>query len=403
MMRSPRRTVEFLLYASGPAVGIVTTPFLARGLGPEARGVLGLILTVTAIATMLGNLGQAEVLAADGRSTGPSGASIRVGLAGGVVAGMLTGVVLGIAGVDPASTVIACLAIPLLVAVGLMHSLAIAARDTTRPAVGNSIAGAIRLVLIPLLAVTALLTLPSAAAILLFGFVLGMSVALLPYARTALRLDTRDPARSLRSTLHAGSSVVAFGAITAITLRADVFAVALLGDPVALGTYAAVVAVGQAGLAVSAHFKARVQAVAHAGSNARRLILAETAPLLGVCAAAIVGAALLAEPAAAVLFGPDFPGAADLLRVVAVSASAQLILDVVHGLLTVLGRRRELVVTASIGAITTVAMLALLVPPFGPVGAAFATAVAAATACLVGGAIGLRAVAAHEKAEVVRS
>ena len=403
MRRSPRRTIEFLLYASGPAVAIVTTPFLARGLGPDDRGVLGLVLAVSAIATMLGNLGQAEVLVADGRSTRPSGASVRVGLTGGVVASAGAGIVLGVAGVDPVTTVIACLAIPFIVAIGLVHSLSIAARDTTRPAVGNWIAGAVRLVLIPLLAVTALLSLPSAVAILQFGFVLGFSVALLPYARSALRLVRDASTRSLGSTIRAGSSVVAFGAITAITLRADLFAVALVGDAVALGTYAAVVAVGQAGLALSAHFKARVQAAARPGPGARRLVAAESVPLLGVCATAILGAALLADPVAAALFGPQFPGAADLLRVVAVSASALLILDVVHGLLTVLGLRRELVLTASVGAIATMALLAVLVPLLGPVGAATATAVAAATASVVGGAIGLRALGAYQKAEVVRA
>ena len=401
MRRSPRRTIEFLLYASGPVVAIVTTPFLARGLGPDARGLLGLILTVTAIATMLGNLGQAELLAADGRSKGPSRVSVGVGLAGGLVAGMLAGVVLGAAGVDPASTVIASLAIPFLVAVGLLNGLAIAARDTVRPAIGNWIAAAVRLVLIPLLAVTALLSLPNAVAILLFGFVLGASVALLPYAPAALRLPPRPASRSLGSTLRAGSSVVAFGAITAVTLRADLFAVALLGDPVALGTYAAVVAVGQAGLALSAHFKSRVQAAAHPGTDTRRRVAAECAPLLGLCATAIIGAVFLAEPVAAALFGPEFPGSADLLRVVAFSASAQLVLDVVHGLLMVLGLRRQLVLTASIGAVTTLALLAVLVPPFGPIGAALATAVAASTATIVGGAISWRALAAHEKAEVV--
>ena len=152
-----------------------------------------------------------------------------------------------------------------------------------------------------------------------------------------------------------------------------------MGDAEALGTYAAVVALGQAGLALSAHFRARVQAAAqaHDESDRVRRVLREWAPLLLLCAGAVVGAALLAQAIADVFFGPEYEGAATLIRFVAVSASAQLMLDVVHGLLTVLGLRRQMIFTASLGAVATIAMLALLVPALGPVGRPFSTAVAA--------------------------
>lgn len=390
----PRRTIEFLLYLGGPAVAIVTTPFLARGLGPDARGELGLILTVVGIATMLGNFGQAEVIVGDAKSSGPSRSSVRVAIGGGILTAVVAAVALGLSGAALDATLIACAAIPFIVASGLWYGLAIAARDTTRPAFASGVAALWRLALIPLLALAALLTLANAIAVLQFAIVIGAVVALLPYARSAARLPHGPSSRSVRSALRAGAPVVVFGLITAVTLRADLFAVALQGDPTALGTYAAVVALGQAGLAVSAHFKARVQAAVQSESDVLRRVVREWAPLVGLCAAGILGAAVLAQPIADVFFGPEYPGAADLLRFVALSASVQLMLDVVHGLLTVLGMRRQLVVTASIGAATTVLLLALLVPALGPIGAALATAAAAAAASLVGGAFSFRALRA---------
>lgn len=295
----------------------------------------------------------------------------RIGIIGGVVGGAIGGATSALIGLPTPVCLLLAAAVPVTIAPQLWTSAALWAQGTLRVAASSALAGLVRLVAIPLLAMLGLLSLDAAFALQAF-VVLFVSVALLyPLMR---ELPNGPGNRTLRDALVAGAPVVGFGLLTAVTLRADLITLQLFSDSQQVGVYAAVVAVTQAALAISTFFRNRAQAGIASGRSGMAVWRYPLA-LSGLAALGILAAQILAEPLSDLLFGPAYEGAAGVMRILAVAAAMQMLLDVGQGMLIASGRRRALLSVAIVGAVVTILSLALLVPTAGAMGAAVAATV----------------------------
>lgn len=374
------RLIEFSLYFSGPLVALVTTPIVARALGPDDRGAMGVALTISSIAVTIGVWGAPQVILADLRDRRGTKKLRHIAWIGAGIASAATyaaGVLLGL---DPLISALAGLGVLASTAPQIKTSYALAADGAFQVSLSAGLSSLLRLFLLLGLFVVGALTLESTLAVQFLALLLG-TLVLVRVARTAVGRET-GPERSFRSAIAAGAPVVGFSVLTAVTLKADVLALQLLATPNDVGVYAAVVALAQASLAASAFFRNRIQsAIAGGGSlaSARPYVLA----LACLVAIGVLGASVLADPVCDVLFGSEFVGAPALLRVLAFTAGAQMFLDVGQGLLISYGLRRALLVVGGAGAVCNVVLLATTVPVLGAVGAALSSAAAAAVGAAI--------------------
>ena len=105
--------------------------------------------------------------------------------------------------------------------------------------------------------------------------------------------------------------------------------------------------------------------------------------LAGIGAVGIAAAQFFAQPLCDILFGSEYEGAASVMRVLAVAAAMQMLLDVGQGMLIAAGKRGPLLGVAAVGATATILMLLLLVPHMGAVGAAVAATAGGAVSVVV--------------------
>ena len=385
------RGVEALFYLSAPLAALVTTPYLARALGPADRGLLGVGLAVASVAVMMGALGQAETYLSNFRQGEDSyRTAVLIARVCGIVAGFLAFATMVGLGLPISVAILLSLWVPLLGEANIWRSAAIGRSNTNRPALANAIASLIRLILIPTLAILSVLSLEVAASLMQGALFVGSLLAMGLYAtRVGPHASSRASLESTRAAAKSGLRFVLFGAITAITLRSDVIVMQVFSSPTEVGTYAAAIALAQSGLALSGYFRGRAQ-VAIISSEPLRGVVRETAGLLMCGALAVVVVIAAAEPIADVLFGPEYLDAAVILRVVALAAVGQMLLDLVQGLLIVQGQSRQLVIIAGVGASIALIGLFALVPVWAGIGAAVAVSVATIGASSIGLVILLR-------------
>jgi len=383
-----RRLVELGLYATAPLAALVTTPILARALGPEDRGLLGVSVAVCSIAAMVAAWGQAESMLNGLRHNdahlGASGRVLRLSAPIGAVGALALMILLG---VPPLAALVSAVFIPLVAVGAVWRSVAVARQDTTHVAAASGLAATLRVVVIMGLALAGALTLVSSSATLQAALALGTLLALLPSAQRHYR--SRPPAHYPRRAtplvgeFRAAMPYVAFGSLTAVTLRADVLVLQVFASPHDVGVYAACAALGQAGLAVSGYFKTRAQATLFSGQGAhatrRELFLAAT-----ISSGAVALVAVASEPITSALLGDQFQGATQVLRFVALSSWSVMMLDIVQGLVTAGLSRDKLLNLAAVGAVVTLTCLLVGVPAWGAPAAAAAVAMGASAAVAVG-------------------
>lgn len=214
----------------------------------------------------------------------------------------------------------------------------------------------------------------SAATLWWLGWRARRVLGLAPWARAPLSLLREDRRRILGFLLYSNLS----GTARLVTGRVDVLIVGWLTDPASVGVYrlARTVADPLAGIAtpVSQAVFPEISKLVHRRdlttlraltSRIRRL---GTAVVLPVC----LVTTLLAGWAIPLMFGPSFTEAVPLTRIM-VWQLVWVPFVWLPGLLLSLGRARTVAAIAAVDAATYLLLLLFLVPPFGAVGAAWAT------------------------------
>jgi O-antigen/teichoic acid export membrane protein len=180
-----------------------------------------------------------------------------------------------------------------------------------------------------------------------------------------------------------GARVWLFHFSTTITLRSDVILLAALSTPTEVGLYASAAGLSQSILSVSGALKTRLQ-VAVLQTRPKYDYKRELVLMLGVAAPMAIFIAMAAPSVVALLFGSAFNAAANPLRLLALAAVGQFLMDGSQGMLVAQGRIRVMNRVATLGAATCLVTLGVLVPWFGATGAAMSTLVTYSIAGSVG-------------------
>ncbi len=166
----------------------------------------------------------------------------------------------------------------------------------------------------------------------------------------------------------------------ALYYRVDMVMLEWLAAPGELGRYAAAYRFLDAVIALAASLGGplfpRLSSVAlSAPGEARRLLEAGWRPLLALGLPLTVGTVVVAGDLVALLFGPEFAGAAPLLRLLIVGTLPLFWVNVANHALIAGDRVWALVGVYALGALVNVAGNLVLVPRFGAAGSAVATVV----------------------------
>jgi O-antigen/teichoic acid export membrane protein len=341
-------------------------------------------MAVAALATTFGALGQAELHAADFRE-GSANRSLRVmtAIGGALVTSVIAYFLLvGWLAVPTGAAIAAVALVPAGVTVGLWRAEYIASGRLLIPSAVNAGTAFLRLGVLILLSLLSLLSLSSAlwatqGAVAAGALVLWWLAKPLPVPPSIPGSAPSEAAGWKRP-----AQILTFAAFTAILLRSDVLVLQLTSSPGQVGLYAAAVGLSEAFLALSAGFKARLQASIY-GQGSRKRLVREVAILHAILLPMLLGIAALASPIVVVLFGSAFAPAADILRILMVAAYFQVLMDCGTGVLVVLGKRKALVLASLTGAIVALATLLPLTTWFGAGGAAWSSAVAYASVAAV--------------------
>lgn len=385
-----RRLVELLLFAVSPLVAFGASPVLARTLGPAERGQLAALMALGSLLVTASAFGQSEVLSDSlRRAEGRRSASWTIALGLSAV-GALVLVIISVALRLPLGVaLIAGFFVPLIVGCNLIRVEMIALASTGVLAWQAAMGAVLRLVLLILLDAFSALTLMSALVVTQATSVLSFGVAgwiLWQHVRRGGKRSfvSRTTASELRSSLRAGFPILVFAFLTAAILRADIVVLQASSTSAQVGLYATVVAVCEAGLALSAAFKNRIQAACY-GGNPAAAVTRELRLMLWVVLVVVSVGEFVAQPFVLVLFGPPFAAAVPAFRVLLAAAFFQMFLDVFQGILTVYGKRAQLVVASTLGAVVAIATAILLSPTLGAFGAAISSLCAYLVACSING------------------
>ena len=375
------------------ALSFASILIVARTLGPTGRGEVALLTTIAMVSSQLARLGVEEAninVAGTEPANRPALATNSVVLAlaaGGGCAGLLAAVIAVFpavgGGADPALVGLALVSIPVLV---LQPYLTFLIRADYRFGVTNAswlAAPAATAVVNGALALAGGLTVATAfgtwvvahalATVLLAVY---LPVRLAGFGRPSLALARRTLTFGLRA--HLGR-VLMVG-----NYRVDQWFVGALAGRRELGLYSVAVAWAEilfylptVLVPVQRPYLVRSQAGEAARRAARvfRAGLVVTVPLAGLLV-------VLAGPLCTAVFGADFAGAVDDLRILALGAFGVVALQQLGNALTAQRRPELASVAAALAFAVTIALDVLLIPRYGGAGAA----VASVASYLAGGA-----------------
>lgn len=375
-----------LTYGTNVAASVLSlgnVVIVGRTLGAEGRGGVALLTAIAAITAAVASLGvqQATVNLAASDSTlrrALAGNAVVLSLGLGAVAiGFLAGLIAVLPGVGgdsaPLARWIALASVPATTLLGYLQSLLQADYRFGLTNLSWLAAPVTNLVVNATLAATGHLSILSAVSAWVGGQVLGLVLVLWGVRRGAGfgRPDLRLLRRSLRFGVqsHAGT-VLNLG-----NYRLDQWLVGTLGSSRELGLYSIAVAWSEA-LFFLPTTLAAVQRPDLVRAS-RREAGESAAAVFRICAVLTlplaVGMVLLAPVLCTVVFGEDFRGSIDDLRVLVPAAFGILAMKLCANAVTAQGR--PLLATAAIGAAfaMTVGLDVALIPPLGGLGAAFAS------------------------------
>ena len=380
----------------------------ARFLGAGGRGQIALVMTIGTVASTLALLGveQATVnLAGREPRHRPALATNAMLIAGVVGVGtsaalvLLTDLVPGVAGdLSPSLVATALAAIPLLVARTYLQSLAEADYRFNWSAGTRLVSPLLAVTVNGALAAIGVLTVGSAAA----TWVLGQGVAFLALVWFIIRRSTGfgRPDRALaRRALGFGVKSHLGRVMNLGNYRLDQWLVGALVGSRELGRYSVAVALSEAlfflptALASAQRpdlVRATPDAAARRAANVFRAAIIITIPLAIVLIA-------IAPVLCATLFGDEFRGSADDLRVLCLGAFGIVAVKLLGDALTAQRRPLRATAAAGIGLVFTVGLDLILIPPHGGLGAAVASTVAYAAAGIAAGVLFTRTLGARPR------
>lgn len=345
-----------------------------------------MIQSIASFAAAAGALGQAEVLLDDLRhQRGSLRGRSFVALSGATIASIVGFVVALLLGLPWQVALVGLLFVPVINQSQMWRAFAISRRELMLPGLSNGFAAIMRTAAIGVLFAFGWLSATTAIGSIQGALAMGAVLALGIYFRKNRReYDRAHPERlSVGSLVSRGAPVLVFTMLTTITLRSDVIVLSLLSTPDQLGVYAASSALSMAVLSVSGAFKTRAQSAAFS-ANAPRAVAIEIGVVLAVGLAGAIVALPLAPLLVDLLLGPGYESAIPLIRVLAFASAILMVLDVVHGLLAVLGARGWMIAVSAVGASATLVSLLLLVSSYAALGAAWASLISYAAAAAAG-------------------
>lgn len=387
--RRPSLADSMLTTLSGNAypalIALITGPIMAHALGVYGRGQVAAAAAPLSLISTLVTFGIPEAVTF-AVAANPRLARVATRRAGAILvtAGLLgTGIIWlasgWLSGDDPRThqlILIASLAVIPTVLVGLLRGVASAAQQWRMVALERGLGATIRLAIILVLWATGTLTPLTATIVLSLMSILGAVVYLrLPAAvRSRYLADTASDAPSARSRgLLSYGGRIWLGSISGILLsRVDQTLMTALSGSYALGLYAIAVTVSELPLIINSAVRDVTFATDAAAPDDARLTASARVSFVACLAAGVaVGATMpFWLP---LLFGADFADA--------VPVAAVLIAAVVLGTpgsigsagLSARGRPGLRSISLLIAAVVNVAVLVVLVPLYGAMGAAIAT------------------------------
>jgi O-antigen/teichoic acid export membrane protein len=367
-----------------PVSALITGPLLARYLGPTDRGALAAVLVPLQLIGIVAAIGLPEAVAYTvARRRAPLRQVLRSGLTIGLISGVAAGLVL---------VVLA----PVLLRnapeyVGLMRWMCLLVVFSMAMAVVRAVAQGVgrfdlvnaerwlsvvtRVPLLVLLAVTGALTVPSAA---WATYGTGAAAMLVLWLVVRERQAPVEPApRLTRGLLSFGAQAWVGTIASMLVLRLDQALLAPLVGAAQLGYY--VVAVSLAEVPSTLQLAVRDVMFTTAASRRDPHVIARSNRVLIVITLAVACAGAVVTPwVLPLLFGDGFEPAvrmAQILLFASVAAGVSLVVGA--GLLS-MGRPRARSIAQILGLVVNVALLVVLVPSMGAIGAAW-TAVASYT------------------------
>lgn len=366
------------------SLGLLSSPILARALGPSGRGEVAAVLSPAFMIAWLLPFGL-PLAAAYYVDTVPEGRLISTATVFGLTAGSAACAILWFLAPaylsnhsDTALVWARILIVLLPLNVGVQTVLEIRRRRSAD--VGwnawRSAPQALPVLLIVILALSDSLTVGTALAAYLIGSLIPLPLLI---SRIRASHDRRPSLATLRRVMPYAWRTAATSSTTSVTARLDQVVLAATVSSGRLGLY--VVAVTAASvtnplttglsLALFGHLRDDTSA-AQSAARFRRSLSAT----LALSAAVALLTALLAPPILRIAFGSEFEGATGALRLLLPGAVALNVLNVLGTKLEAEGRPGETSRAAALGAVLTLAGIGLTVPTFGILGAAATTSVA---------------------------
>ncbi len=370
-------------------------------------GVYGEVVLLLGVATLGNNLFCMPLLAASlrfypdaaaaGRASALRGLLVRivvkrtlallgaVGLAGALWA------LLGGGGVSSAGF----LAVLVILALDAARLFETTLQNAARRQMAFSLWGAADACARPLLAIALVLLLGPHTAVVLAGYAAALGLVNAAFRRTAVRGEAGAPAPAPGWTETTQRELLAYAAPLAPLALLDWFST--LGDRYLLagwagtheaGIYAAGYGLGSMPFIVLGQMLMLIvrpvffEAVARQDRRRERLALVRWLALLGaLLAAGLFALVLLREPIARLLLGEDFWGASAVIPWIGAAYALQSLRNVFDAVLHAERRTRRLLASNAVGAASSAALYALLIPALGARGAAMGTAAGMLASC----------------------
>ncbi len=385
--RTPSSTTKTVVGAAAssfalPLSALVTSPILARSLGPEIRGELAAVLAPIAFATLIATVGIPEALTffVASRRRQP----LKFAATGAIIGGA--------AGVIAASVLIVLA--PILLShspqyVTLLRSIALlvpvflagAALRGALQGKGNFNAVNVerwlsvssRVVLIVGLALAGGLTVSSAAWVTNATAAFALLVLLAAVIRWRRKIERTGDTGSVWTPLLGYGMRVWPGAISMLmSLRADQVVMAPIVSPQQLGYYAVAVAVAEVPWAGFGALRDVIFSRSTQRGESTLIAVASRLCLIVFVPAVIIGIVLMPW-AMRFVFGPEFSEATIMAQILLVASLPAGLATICGAGLMSLGRPGALSVTQAVASILSVGFVLLLTPEWGGLGAACAS------------------------------
>ena len=360
----------------------------ARSLGPTGRGQVALLTTIAVLSANLAALGLFEANANIGgrepehRGRLATNSAVLAALLGGIAAAivaLLVAVFPALGGEARAAVLtLALVAIPVLILQSALQTLLQSQYGFAITNIAWLLAPGASLVVNCLVAALGLLTVGSAVSVWFGGQILATAFLVWHAFRPSRNLSRRPDSRLAQRSLAFGARTHLGRVMTMGNYRLDRWFVGAIAGSRELGLYSVAVAWAEAlfYLPTALSMVQRPDLVrasrSEAGAQGARIFRA--ALLLTVPLA--VGLAVLAPVLCVTVFGDEFRGAVDDLRVLAFGAFGIVALKLLGNALNAQGRPMLTNVGIGIAFTATVALDLLLIPGHGGLGAAIASTVA---------------------------